>query len=151
MVDCRVSRQLERYAYWTNLLLSCRRPVLIMGEVGVGKTSLIEVRLESPFWESFSTLMLLFGWHSLYEKPVLVYPIISLPRAEREICNQVYLENLASSPWSECAGCCQQGHAGSKTLHLQNPPVLNWRCQLMQVYLYNGRKMVVVVCLENGC
>jgi len=22
-----------------------------------------------------------------------------------------------------------QGHAGSKTLHQQNPPVLNWRCR----------------------
>jgi len=28
----------------------------------------------------------------------------------------------ASSPSSECAGCHQQGHAGSKTLHQQNPP-----------------------------
>ena len=35
--------------------------------------------------------------------------------------------------------CRQQGHAGSKTLHQQNPPVLNWRCRLMQVDLYNGR------------
>ena len=24
-------------------------------------------------------------------------------------------------------------------------PVFNWECQLMQVFLYNGRKMVVVV------
>jgi len=39
----------------------------------------------------------------------------------------------------------QQGHAGSKTLHQQSPPVLNWRCGLMQVDLYIGRKMVVVV------
>jgi len=38
-----------------------------------------------------------------------------------------------------------QGHADSKTVHQQNPPVLNWRCQLMQVDLYNGRKTVVVV------
>ena len=30
---------------------------------------------------------------------------------------------------------------GSKTLHQQNPPVLNWRCLLTQVYLYNGHKM----------
>ena len=44
-----------------------------------------------------------------------------------------------------CAGCCQQGPASSKTLHQQNPPVLNWRCQLTQVDLYNGRKMVVMV------
>jgi len=32
---------------------------------------------------------------------------------------------------------------GSKTLQQQNPPVLNWRCWLMQVDLYNGHKMVV--------
>jgi len=41
--------------------------------------------------------------------------------------------------------CYQQGHAGSKTLFQQNPPVLNWGCQLTQVVLYNGRKTVVVV------
>ena len=35
----------------------------------------------------------------------------------------------------------QQGHAGSKTLRQQNPPVFNWRCQLKQVDLYNGRNM----------
>jgi len=43
------------------------------------------------------------------------------------------LRTPASSPKSECAGCCQQGHACSKTLHQQNPPVLNWRCRLTQV------------------
>ena len=36
-------------------------------------------------------------------------------------------------------------HVGSKTLHQQNPAVLNWRCWLTQVDLCNGRKMVVVV------
>ena len=41
--------------------------------------------------------------------------------------------------------CHQQGHAGSKTFHQQNPPVLNWRCQITQVDLYNGGKTVVVV------
>jgi len=39
----------------------------------------------------------------------------------------------------------QQGYAGSKTLHQWNPPVLNWRCRLMQIDLYNGSKTVVVV------
>jgi len=34
--------------------------------------------------------------------------------------------------------CHQQGHAGNKTLHQQNPPVLNWRCWLTQVDLCNG-------------
>ena len=37
--------------------------------------------------------------------------------------------------------CCQQRHAGSKTLHKQNSSVLNWRCRLTQVDLYNGHKM----------
>jgi len=36
----------------------------------------------------------------------------------------------ASSHLSECASSCQQGHAGSKALLQQNPPVLNWWCQL---------------------
>ena len=31
-----------------------------------------------------------------------------------------------------------------KTLHQQNPPVLNWKCQLMQVDLCNGCKTGVV-------
>jgi len=47
--------------------------------------------------------------------------------------------------YSPCANCHKQGHAGCKTLLEQNPLVLNWKCQLMQVILYNGRKMVVVV------
>jgi len=43
MLLCTFVCQLERYAYWTKLLLSYKRPVLITGAVGVGKTSLIEV------------------------------------------------------------------------------------------------------------
>ena len=30
-------------------------------------------------------------------------------------------------------------------MHQQNPPVLNWRCQLKQVDLYIGLKTAVVV------
>jgi len=37
-------------------------------------------------------------------------------------------------------GCLQQGHVGSKSLHQQNLPVLNWRWWLMQVDLYNRYK-----------
>ena len=51
----------------------------------------------------------------------------------------------ASSPQPKCASFCQQGHVGSKTLHQQNPPVLNSRCQLMQVDLHNDCKTDVVV------
>jgi len=50
-----------------------------------------------------------------------------------------YLKLLPACP------CCQQGHAGSKTLHQWNhPQVLSWRCWLTQVHLYNGCKMVSV-------
>jgi len=49
----------------------------------------------------------------------------------------------ASSPESECAGCRQQRHAGSKTLHQQNPPVLNWRCRLTHDDVYSGRRTAV--------
>ena len=35
-------------------------------------------------------------------------------------------------------------------LHQQNPPILNWRCRLTQVDLYNGHKMVVVVLCKNA-
>jgi len=41
----------------------------------------------------------------------------------------------------------QQGHVGSKTLHQQNSPVLNWRCRLTHVDLYDGRETVVVLLL----
>jgi len=54
---------------------------------------------------------------------------------------------LASSPQSECSGCRQQEHASSKNLHQQNLPVLNWKCHLTQVDLYNGHKMVFFVLL----
>ena len=45
----------------------------------------------------------------------------------------------ASFTKSECAGCRQQGQAGSKTLQqqLQNSPFANRRCRLTQVDLYN--------------
>ena len=57
---------------------------------------------------------------------------------------------LASSPQSKCGSCRQQGHVGSKTVLEQNPPVLNWKCHLMQVILYNGRKMVIVVVVASA-
>jgi len=37
-----------------------------------------------------------------------------------------------------CVCACLR-HVVSKTLHQQNPPVLNWRRWLTQVDLYNGR------------
>jgi len=57
------------------------------------------------------------------------------------------LRTLASSPLSECISGRQQLHAGSKTLLQQYSPVLNWGCQLTQVVLYKGHKMVVLLVL----
>jgi len=57
---------------------------------------------------------------------------------------------LLSYPYSECASCRQQGHAGSKTSLQQNTPVLNWGCRLTQVVLYNGHKTIVVVDCQSG-
>jgi len=45
----------------------------------------------------------------------------------------------------EPLGSSWQGHAGSKTLLQQNPPVLNWEYWLMQTDPYAGHKIVVVV------
>jgi len=52
-------------------------------------------------------------------------------------------ENSSIFSITECTNWCRQKHAGSETLLQQNPPVLNWRCRLVQVVMYNGRKMVV--------
>jgi len=51
---------------------------------------------------------------------------------------------LSSSPYSECASFHQQGYVGSKTAQ-QNPPVLKWWCEQMQVDLYNDHEMVGVI------
>jgi len=37
-----------------------------------------------------------------------------------------------------------KGMRAVKTLHHQNPQVLNWRCRLTHVAVYNGRKTVIV-------
>jgi len=37
---------------------------------------------------------------------------------------------------------------GSKSLLQENPPVLSWGYQLMQVVLFNGCKMVIVVVIQ---
>ena len=67
-------------------------------------------------------------------------------------CPYIYLCKVVV-PWISSSysadNCRHQGHAGSKTLHQQNPPVLHWRCWLTQVDLYNGRKTVVVVFVDN--
>lgn len=37
------SVQLERYSFWIELFLNSHKPLLISGDVGIGKSSLIEV------------------------------------------------------------------------------------------------------------
>ena len=46
-------------------------------------------------------------------------------------------------------GCRQQGNTGSKPLHQQNPPSVNWRCRLAQADLYNGRTMSAAIVVHN--
>ena len=65
-------------------------------------------------------------------------------KVRRQCRHRQHCWTPTSSPLSECAGCCQQMHLGNKTSHQQNPPVLNWKCWLTLVDLYNGHKTVVV-------
>jgi len=41
----------------------------------------------------------------------------------------------------------EKGPAGSKTLHRQNFPVLNWTCRLTQLDLRNGGKWLLLLLL----
>ena len=50
-----------------------------------------------------------------------------------------------SSVQSERASCCQQVNAASKTLHQQNPSVINWECQVTHIILYDCHKKAVVI------
>jgi len=43
---------------------------------------------------------------------------------------------------SECDCVHHQEHGGNKRFLQSSPPVLNWRCWLMQIVLYNGCKTV---------
>jgi len=76
--------------------------------------------------------------------PILFYKHVA-EYMVREQCSTPVRRNLVSSLDSECTSYRQQGHAGSKALMYQHPPVLNWGCQPMEVVLYNGCKMTVVV------
>jgi len=67
-------------------------------------------------------------------------------------------QNLLVLKWENACSSApvavKKGHAGSKTLHQQNPPFLNWRCRLTQVDLYTGngpKTVVVVVVLKWEC
>jgi len=56
---------------------------------------------------------------------VLAHPGTSGQRVMKRVCVCVYGDSLNSTVEnSSVAGCRLQGHAGSKTLHQQNPPVL---------------------------
>ena len=60
---------------------------------------------------------------------------------------QLYVKNSSIFSLIWMCWLSSAGDARSRTLHHQNPPVLNWKCRLMQVDLYNGCKTVVVVLL----
>jgi len=48
-------------------------------------------------------------------------------------CIRSYVLRTSVLCLSECAGCCQQRHAGSKAFLQQNSPVFNQGCRLTQV------------------
>jgi len=68
----------------------------------------------------------------------------------RDSVDKTVQENSSVFSLSECSGCCQQGHAGSKTAPGKHPPVLNWTCQLKQADLHNGRTMGGWLFQENS-
>ena len=47
LCHCVVVFQIDRYCFMADLLISSHKPLLITGDPGVGKTSLIEVRLHA--------------------------------------------------------------------------------------------------------
>ena len=67
------------------------------------------------------------------------------PKHPSKLIAIVLFEPISDPQFLMCYYITKQGHEGSKTLHQQNTPVLNWMCQLTQVDLYNGHKLVVVV------
>ena len=58
---------------------------------------------------------------------------------------------LVSSAKSECASCRQQWHVGSKSFLQQNPPVLNWECQLTKVDFIIAVKQLLLLLLLFLC
>ena len=67
--------------------------------------------------------------------PHLLKKLVSMQHGVEYSLEVALLAYVMARSWPTC----------SITLHSQNPPVLNWRCQLTQVDLYSGRKTVVVV------
>jgi len=72
----------------------------------------------APYWETKDTSQ------KNHQSVILSFVFIRYRDSE---------DNTVGKNYSVFSLICQQGHAGSKTLHRQNAPVLNWRCQLTQV------------------
>jgi len=79
--------------------------------------------------------------------------IVAQVRSRPAFCtNPSFLSSWTRSVKSKIAvSCHQQGHAGSKTLRQQNPPVLYWECRLTQVDKFNGCKSVGAFWLGRRC
>jgi len=62
------------------------------------------------------------------------------------IFNRIF--GISAFKKSVCAIYHQQGHISSETSFHQNPPFVNWECQLTEIDLHNGRKLVSFVAVE---
>jgi len=103
-----------------------------------------------------------FFWHRLAwvvpEKGLLntcvsVSPLMRYVFAPFFVCYFDGTETVQVPPLRRtlASSCCQPRHVGRKTLLLQNPLVLNWGHQLMQIVLYNGCKTVDVCLFFDVC
>jgi len=72
----------------------------------------------APYWETKDTSQ------KNHQSVILSFVFIRYRDSE---------DNTVGKNYSVFSLIRQQGHAGSKTLHRQNAPVLNWRCRLTQV------------------
>jgi len=110
-----------------NFLLKMSRPALSLCHIIYWKAIIKCTHLEFFFDKSFLAIEIL--------RQCIRY---------RDSVKNSSIFSLILMCWLPLARAC-----GSKTLHQENPQLLNWRCQLTQIDLYNGHKTVVVVVVPS--
>jgi len=98
---------------------------------------LVFKHLNTVLWGHFS---------SLYRPLVLCKFCVNVVRMYVRYVDSVdntFEENYQLLLYPNAVVAISKGMWAVKLLHQQNPPVLNWRCWLTRVDLYNDCKMVV--------